>query len=315
MAQKYRFDSKKMEFRKVTHSVWNILGKVVGFFLATASLAVVYYVIFSLFITTDTDRQIKRRNQMYSQMYPEMHEKERLVGDVLNGLKSKDQEIYRSLFDADAPDMGVFSGDDLLSSVDTIPAKDIVDYVDRRLNSLDLTMKRIENNFAKVERAYSSKESLPPLSVPLESFSYARTGASVGNKVNPFYKVAVPHGGLDMVAQQGDRVNAAADGVVTKVTHSRKGLGNVIEITHDSGYVTRYAQVENTRVSKGQRVQLGKQIAQVGVSGNSFAPHLHYEVLKDSVQVDPVNFFFASVTPNDYLGMLFVSANTGQSLD
>jgi murein DD-endopeptidase MepM/ murein hydrolase activator NlpD len=53
----------------------------------------------------------------------------------------------------------------------------------------------------------------------------------------------------------------------------------------------------------------------VGVSGNSFAPHLHYEVMRDTLVMDPVNHLFASVTPDDYMNMLIMAASTGQSLD
>ena len=123
------------------------------------------------------------------------------------------------------------------------------------------------------------------------------------------------HGGLDLISQQGDPVYASADGVVKNVDHSTKGLGNVVTIDHGNGFITRYAHLENTRVSKGQKVTRDKQIGQVGMSGNSFAPHLHYEVLKDTLRVDPLNFLFASVSPEDYMGMLFMSSNTGQSMD
>ena len=51
------------------------------------------------------------------------------------------------------------------------------------------------------------------------------------------------------------------------------------------------------------------------MSGKSFAPHLHYEVMRDSVRLDPLNYMFASVSPEDYMGMLFMSSNTGQSMD
>ena len=118
-----------------------------------------------------------------------------------------------------------------------------------------------------------------------------------------------------MISQQGEPVYAVADGVVRYVDHSSKGLGNVVAIDHGNGYVTRYAHLENTRVNRGQKVLRGKQIGQVGMSGNSFAPHLHYEVMKDSVRFDPLNFMFASVTPEDYIGMLVMSSNTGQSMD
>ena len=69
MGAKYEFDKTRMEFRKVTHSVWTVLGKAVKYFLVTASLAVVYYVVFSFVINTDSERKLKRENQMYRQMY------------------------------------------------------------------------------------------------------------------------------------------------------------------------------------------------------------------------------------------------------
>ena len=66
---------------------------------------------------------------------------------------------------------------------------------------------------------------------------------------------------------------------------------------------------------KGRNVKRGTRLGYVGVSGNSFAPHLHYEVLRDTVVLDPVNHFFASVTPEEYMNMLVMSVSTGQSLD
>ena len=314
---RYVFDKTRMEFRKVTRSVWIIFGKVLKYFLVTASLAVVYYVIFSLVISTDSERKLKRDIQMYSQMYDGMLKKEALVGDVLEGLKVKDSEIYRQLFNSDAPDLGVMYPEGLLSVVDSVDDEDIARYVGKKLDLLGVASGRVEDNFRKVMAVLDSSgaKALPPLTNPLKDFSYARTGASVGRKINPFYKVPANHGGLDLISQQGDPVYAAADGIVRYVEHSSKGLGNVVAIDHGNGYVTKYAHLENTRVSKGQRVSRGKQIGQVGMSGNSFAPHLHYEVMKDSENMDPLNYLFVSVSPEDYMGMLFMSSNTGQSMD
>lgn len=315
--EKYVFDKTKMEFRKVTRSVGSVIGKALKYFLVTASLAIVYYVVFSLVVSTDSERALKKDIQMYERLYGEMSRKEELIGDVLEGLKGKDSEIYRQLFNSDAPDLGVVYPEGLLSPIDSVEDKDIMDYVGKKLDLLEDASSVVESNFARVMAALDSGgvKSLPPLSNPLGEFSYARTGASIGQKINPFYKVAASHGGLDLISQQGEPVYAAADGTVKYVEHSTKGLGNVIAISHSGGYVTRYAHLENTRVSKGQKVLKGKQIGQVGMSGNSFAPHLHYEVMRDSVRLDPLNYMFASVSPEDYMGMLFMSSNTGQSMD
>ncbi len=316
MGAKYEFDKTRMEFRKVTHSVWTVLGKAVKYFLVTASLAVAYYIVFSFVINTDSERKLKRENQMYREMYKGLAEREELVGDVLEGLKAKDNEIYRRLFNSDAPDFGNIYSSGLLSDVDTIPDRLIVEYSRTRLDTLDVIAGRVEDNFRSIMEVIADrKSSLPPMSNPLSDFSYARTGASVGERINPFYKVRVYHGGLDLISQQGEDVGASADGVVKEVIHSSKGLGNVVSIDHGDGYLTRYAHLENTRVAKGQKVVRGQKIGQVGMSGNSFAPHLHYEVFKDTLRLDPLNYLFASVSPEDYVRMLFMSVNTGQSMD
>ena len=315
--ERYVFDKTRMEFREVTRSVWSVFWKGVKYFLVTASLAVVYYVVFSLVVNTDSERKLKREIQMYERTYGEMVQKENLIGDVLDGLKEKDSEIYRQLFNSDSPELGGMYTGGLLSAIDSVEDKDIIEYVGKKLELMEKASTRIESNFLRVMAVLDSGgvKSLPPLSNPLRDFSYARTGATVGKRINPFYKVPSDHWGLDLISQQGEPVYASADGVVRYVDHSSKGLGNVVAINHGNGYVTRYAHLENTRVSKGQKVSRGKQIGQVGMSGNSFAPHLHYEVMKDSTRLDPLNFMFASVTPEDYIGMLFMSSNIGQSMD
>lgn len=306
-----------MEFRKVTRSVWSVFWKAMRYFMVTASLAVVYYIVFSLVVNTDSERKLKREIQMYQKTYDEMLRKENLVGDVLDGLKEKDGEIYRQLFNSDSPELGGMYPDGLLSVIDSVDDKDIIDYVGKKIGLLEQASAHIESNFSKVMAILDSGgvKSLPPMTNPLKDFSYARTGATVGRRINPFYKVPSDHWGLDLISQQGDPVFVSADGVVKYVDHSSKGLGNVVAIDHGNGYQTRYAHLENTRVSKGQKVSRGKQIGQVGMSGNSFAPHLHYEVRRDSVCLDPLHFMFASVSPEDYIGMLFMSSNTGQSMD
>lgn len=316
MGVRYEFDKTRMEFRKVTHSVWAILGKAAKYFLVTASLAVVYYVVFSFVISTDSERALKRENQMYRQMYKDMADREVLLGEVLEGLKAKDDEIYHRLFNSDAPDLGSIYSGGLLSDVDSIPDGLIVGYSSAKLDTLDRITAKVEANFRVILKVLSdSSSSLPPMTNPLDGFSYARTGASVGDRINPFYKVKAFHGGLDLISKQGEAVKAAADGVVKEVVHSTMGLGNVVSIEHADGYLTRYAHLENTRVVKGQKVTRGQVVGQVGMSGNSFAPHLHYEVMKDTLRMDPLNYLFASVSPDDYMGMLFMSVNTGQSMD
>jgi murein DD-endopeptidase MepM/ murein hydrolase activator NlpD len=192
----------------------------------------------------------------------------------------------------------------------------MVQYSEKKIAFLESCSNIVEANFRQVMAAISdSAFVMPPMTSPLEDFSFAQTGASVGSKMNPFYKVEMRHDGLDLIAPSGEPVLAAADGVVKEVVRSRKGLGNMVVIDHENGYYTRYAHLSDIDAVRGRKVRRGARIGRVGVSGNSFAPHLHYEVLKDTVVLDPVNHMFASVTPEEYLNMMILSVSTGQSMD
>lgn len=313
---RYEFDKSNFRFKKERLTFWSVLSKIFRFFLVTFVSACFIYFIFSLLVSTDTERRLLRENRLYERMFPQMVERSELVGDVITGLQIKDNEIYWNIFHSDAPDMSSVYLDEFISGSDTIPDKNLIEYTAQKADKLIKSSNNIEENFKRImERCALGRDSLPPLSLPLGSLSPAQVGASVGNKINPFYKVEVQHNGLDLIAPQGDPVYAVAAGRVTSVTRSRKGLGNVVEITHEKGYVTRYCHLGDIVVRRGQNVRKGIKLGEVGISGNSFAPHLHFEVLKDGQYQDPVNFFFASVSPEEYANMLYMSVNTGQSLD
>lgn len=316
MRSKYIFDDDGIKFRKKKTSVWAVIRRILMFFVASVSLALVYYVIFALIFSTDEEKKLRRENRMYAREYPELARKEKMLSDVVEGLRVRDDRIYEEIFQTSAPDMEQMSSLDFLKGLDSIPDNDIVLYSAAKIDAMERRVGRVEENFARIAAAVSdSGFVMPPMTNPLEDFSFAQTGASVGDKINPFYKVSIRHNGLDMIAPSGEPVYAAADGTVKNVIRSRKGLGNVVEIDHGNGYVTRYAHLADVEVRKGRKLSKGTRIGYVGVSGNSFAPHLHYEVLRDTVVLDPVNHLFASVTPEEYMNMMIMSVSTGQSMD
>lgn len=307
---------KDFRFKKEKASVWTVICRILMFFVATISLAIVYYILFALVFSTEEERALKQENRLYEQEYPEMASKEALLADVVEGLKVKDDRIYEEIFNTSAPNMDQFSSLEFLMALDSIPDTDIVSHSAGRLDKLEVSAGRVEENFKRVMEAISASDFvMPPMSNPLKDFTFAQTGASIGDKINPFYKVPMKHNGLDLIAPAGDPVYAVADGTVKEIIRSRKGLGNVVVIDHGNGYVTRYAHLADIETRKGRKVRRGARLGYVGVSGNSFAPHLHYEVLRDTLVLDPVNHFFASVTPEEYMNMLIMSVTTGQSMD
>lgn len=315
MKNQYIFD-KDFNLKKVTHSVSGVLLTCTKWIIATVSLAVFYYVLFSLFINTDEEKRLKRENKMYARLYPEMVQKERLISDVVNDLQLRDNAIYEQIFHTKAPSVDPQNSTMFIFAGDSIQEKNIVEYTEKKALALDDIISLVDSNFRFIfSDVGDSATPRPPMSVPLYGLKYAQIGASIGQKLNPFYKVPARHNGVDLIVGQGTPVLAAADGVVSDVRKSGKGLGNIVEITHDGGYMTIYAHLEDIIVRKGEYVKVGKKLADVGMSGNSFAPHLHYEVHKEGRVLDPVNFFFSSFSPEEYMKVAYMAATTGQSMD
>ena len=292
------------------------LGMALRYLAATVTATIGFYALFALLFSTEEERRLQQENDLYATYYQELHEKERLVTDVVEGLEMRDDALYRRIFETEAPSVDAVTAADVISVSDSLSESFYLSYSASKSESLRMMARNVEENFREIYRLMAARrDSLPPLTLPLETMSYVQTGASVGLKHNPLYNVDIRHEGIDLVAPQGSPVYASADGVVSSVVRANKGLGNIVEIDHRNGYVTRYALLGDIGVPQGRTVKRGQKIGTVGISSTTFAPHLHYEVLRGGKVLDPVHFLFASVDPDEYAKMLYMSVSTRQSLD
>ncbi|HEX6049529.1 MAG TPA: M23 family metallopeptidase [Gemmatimonadaceae bacterium] len=117
------------------------------------------------------------------------------------------------------------------------------------------------------------------------------------NRKHPILHVTRPHEGIDVTAPMGAPIVAPASGVVKRVARET-GYGNVLEIDHGNGIVTRYAHTSRIDVRRGQRVTRGQTIAAVGKTGLSTGPHLHYEIHVNGKVVDPLTYVLPDVIPD-----------------
>ena len=122
------------------------------------------------------------------------------------------------------------------------------------------------------------------------------------------------HAGIDLSAPEGTPVYATAKGVVTGAGW-QGGYGLLIELAHADQLQTRYGHLSRLAVSAGQRVEPGQLIGYVGSTGRSTGPHLHYEVHKSGIPVNPAYYYYKDLTPQEYDRMIAISSNIGQTLD
>jgi len=161
---------------------------------------------------------------------------------------------------------------------------------------LDGVLARLEQHLVDRERqlvileTFISARKLTAVTVPDGSpVPGAWISSYFGRRIDPFTGTLANHTGIDFAAAEGAPARAVAPGVVIWAGE-RSGYGQLVEINHGNGYVTRYAHNSRLLVKVGDKVNKGQTISSVGSTGRSTGPHLHFEVLKNGHQIDPLKF-------------------------
>ena len=158
----------------------------------------------------------------------------------------------------------------------------MIDDLSRRIDSRSAQFASLENVILGRQLSAQIKPSGRPVREGYISSYF-------GERMDPFNGEQAMHKGVDFATDAGADVLAVASGIVTWAG-PREGYGNLIEINHGNGYTTRYAHNAQTVVAVGDTVQRGQAIAVVGSTGRSTGPHVHFEVLRDGQQIDPMAY-------------------------
>ncbi len=321
MGHRYKYSHEHLDFIKIRKSVGQHVSQWLLYFAGSIALAVLYYIIFSTFFYTPEERGLMREHKMLTEQYAVLNERFNQLETVLDDIRQRDNQIYRTIFEADPlPISGNgIGGVNRYEELESYDNAQLVIETYQRLNNLAA---RVEAQAASLELLADSMKQKElemynmPAIQPLLNKDLTRTGSSVGMRIHPYYKVPKMHTGIDFIAAAGVDVMATGGGTVAEVDYSLLGYGNKVVIDHGvNGYSTLYAHLDKIHVVQGQRVKRGQKIATVGSTGMSVAPHLHYEVLQNGEYKDPLSFFFIDVTPAEYDRMIQLATNSGQSLD
>jgi murein DD-endopeptidase MepM/ murein hydrolase activator NlpD len=195
---------------------------------------------------------------------------------------------------------------------------DLVIDTKKRLDKLKKRLYVQSKSFDEVVDLAKNKEKMLaaiPAVQPVPNKNLKRVASGYGYRVHPIYKVRKMHWGMDFSAPTGTEIFATGDGLISKVVNSRRGYGKHVIIDHGYGYKTLYAHMSSIDVKRGQKVKRGDVIGLVGNTGTSNGPHLHYEVIKDGKKINPANYYFNDLTPEEYDLMIELSSSVNQSFD
>ncbi len=319
---KYHFNHHTLSFEKARTTFKAILIKALSFISTSLVLSAVIIFVWFSFFGSPKERMLERELQQYELQFSVVNDRLQNVESVLNDLADRDDNIYRIIFEADPiPDnvrQAGIGGADRYLQLEGYKNSNIIINTLKKLDHITAEMYVQSKSFDDVYKMAKNKAlllaSLPAIQ-PVSNKDLKRLSSYFGYRIDPYYKVRKFHEGVDFSAPTGTEIYATGDGVVIERKRTVGGYGNVIKIDNGFGYKTLFAHIQEFKVNVGERVKRGQVIALVGNTGKSTAPHLHYEVWKNGKAVDPINYFFNDLTPEQYDEMLTLSATPSQTMD
>jgi murein DD-endopeptidase MepM/ murein hydrolase activator NlpD len=319
---RYTYNPKTCQFEPAPVRAGSIVVYLAGLAITAAALFAAMLAVENKVVVTEVERELRTENAALRKHGIVLANELTIVRKSLDEIGQLDGALHNQLFHeprTNSEDAGLIRAETFLqadpSQFDKL-YQVISETARRELNT------SVEGNasFARdlvVGPADIRRFKSFPTYLPVAHPGINRIASGFGMRINPFHKGLYPHTGIDFAASRGTEVVASGSGRVSLVRYSdlQAGYGNMIEIDHGDGIVTRYAHLEQFFVREGQRVAGGQAVGTVGITGGAVAPHLHYEMLIGGRQVDPVPYLIEGFTADGYASFVRQSKAKNQSLD
>ena len=319
---KYYYDTKTLSYKPIKLNSGEKIKGYFIFFLSSVFLSFFILLIFYQFFDSPKEKKLKIEIQNLTNQYEVIDKNMKQVEIVLDEIQDRDDNIYRVIFEADPIPTSIrkqgFGGVNRYEKLLGLSNSELMINTSKKIDQLTKQLYLQSKSFDEIIDLAKNKSNMLasiPAIQPVANKDLKRMASGYGYRIHPIYKTRKMHYGMDFSAKTGTEIYSTGDGVVSKVKRSKRGYGNYVKINHGFGYETLYAHMSKYIVKKGQKVKRGEVIGFVGNSGISTAPHLHYEVRKDNKKINPVNFYYNDLSPEEYEKMLEISLQSNQSLD
>ena len=300
MAKKrYKFNPQTLTYEVITIpfriKFYRALRKVlIGFILAS-----IVNVLFSFFFYTPKMYRISRDNNELLIKYNMLNDKLRAATARLQEIRHRDNSVYRSLFGTDSLNMqGIYTPypDSKYKHLNNDLYTPLLDGMSRLLYLESKSLDELEELSKNKEMM---AEAIPAI-WPVNKRNLRGHIGAFGTRRHPVTGRIAGHQGIDLGGRVGDPVYATGNGRVAFNNEGERGYGKQVLINHGFGYKTRYAHLSKILVAPGQYVRRGELIGEVGSTGRSTGPHLHYEVIYRGLHVDPLNYFSRDMSEEEF---------------
>lgn len=320
--KKFIYNPQTLDYEEYTPSTKKRIGRVLLFILVAGILGYGTVALIQNTIGSPKERMQAREIEYLKLQYDIVNDRIENINALLSEMQDRDDNIYRMIFEAEPIPSSVrkagYGGTNRYEALGGYANSSIVTDIAKKIDIVESQINVQSKSFDDVYNMAKNKAlmlSCIPAIMPVKDVDIYRISSHYGYRTDPFYKVQKLHSGIDFAGPIGTHIYCTGDGVVEKVIKGNGGYGNNIVVNHGYGYKTRYAHINKAYVKEGQKVKRGEHIADMGNSGKSTAPHLHYEVIKNDKAINPVNFFFNDLTPEEYDKILELSDRPSMTMD
>jgi murein DD-endopeptidase MepM/ murein hydrolase activator NlpD len=318
--EKYLFNTKSLTVEKVTITLWDKAKVLLRIILAGMVFSVIVLSIGYTFFDSPKEKVLRRELEQYQFQYQVLNDRMEILATVLDDIRERDDHIYRVIFEAEPIPKTVreaaFGGTDRYAQYQGFQNSELITTTMQRIDQLTRQLYVQSKSYDEVfEMAKNKADMLAaiPAIVPVARGA-ERLVSGFGFRIHPIYKTRRMHTGVDFLAPTGTPIYATGNGVVIEADRSNHGYGRMVVIDHGYGYQTLYAHLSQIRVREGQEIKRGEIVGTVGNTGISTAPHLHYEVVRNGRKVNPVNYFYNDLSPEEFEYIIEVASRENQSL-
>lgn len=319
---KYRFNPESLKYERVEHTTRHKIIKTFKYSAAVLFTSTVLYIGWGYFFETPKEQMLRRENSFLLNQYEFLNRKLDQVLNIMADVKDRDDNIYRVIFEAEPIPSTVrkagMGGINRYEKLEGYKNSELVIETARQLDDILKQLYVQSKSYDEVIDLAKNKTlffaSIPAIQ-PIASRDQVRFASGFGFRIHPIYKTLKMHEGVDITAPTGTVVRATGNGTVVHSGISDGGFGKLVIIDHGYGYKTFYAHLNKCSLRKGSLVKRGEIVGMVGNTGRSTAPHLHYEVRKNDKPVNPINYYFNDLTPEEYDEMILVSSQMNQTFD
>ena len=272
-------------------------------------------------IDSPRESRLQKENRLLQTQYEVLDLRLNNAMEILDDIQQRDENLYRAIFQAESIPESIrksgFGGTNRYKQLMEASNSELVVSTTRKMDMLRKQLYVQSNSLEElIEMGKNQEERMKciPAIQPISNKDLKQTASGYGMRIDPVYRTPHFHSGMDFSAKIGTEIYATGDG---KVIYSawKQGYGNCVIIDHGYDFQTLYGHMSKYKVRVGQRVTRGQVIGEVGNTGKSTGPHLHYEVIVRGRYDNPAKYYYMDLTPEEYDRMIQIAENHGQVMD